>query len=279
MTDIPEHLLRRSQERRAALGLGGEGGDAAPAAPAAGASGDAGVPTTTAAAEVATPAAAVVAVPEPIAPPPPYVQASLRRPRVPTFAIPVLAALPVWALIYAGTFNQPAEQLDPVVARGKSVYAANCSGCHGAAGGGGSGRPLTSVIETFPDRADHIAWVVNGSPAAGTPYGAPGRAGGQRLSQSDGYAAMPAFGESLSEEDIAAVVRYEREVLGGEEPGAEGAAEGAPDGSQTGAPDAKAGATGTDSQRAGGSGGNVGSSTTAPSPGKAKGTNQSETPK
>ncbi len=38
MTEIPEHLLKRSQERRKALGLGGdagEGGEAAPATPAA----------------------------------------------------------------------------------------------------------------------------------------------------------------------------------------------------------------------------------------------------
>lgn len=246
MTEVPEHLLRRSQERRAALGLGG--GDGAPEAPAGGSGGEpSNVPARAAAAEVAAPAAAVVAEPEPVKPLPPYVEASLRRPRVPTFAIPVLAALPLWALLYAGTLFQPHEELDPIVARGRTLYATNCSGCHGAAGQGGTGRPLGDVLKTFPDRADHIAWVENGSPAAGTPYGATGTP-----SQSGGFGPMPGFKDSLSAEDIAAIVRYEREVFGGEEPPAEGEA-----GSQAGTEsDAD-----TESEEAAGKGGNVGGDT------------------
>jgi len=82
------------------------------------------------------------------------------------------------------------------------------------------------VLETFPDPADHVAWVVNGSPAAGEVYGAQGR-----TSQSDGYGPMPGFGDALSEEEIAAVVRYERVTHGGESaeagsPAAEAEAEG-----------------------------------------------------
>jgi mono/diheme cytochrome c family protein len=219
VTEVPDHLLRRSQERRAALGGGGEGGGEPPATP-----GEA--PGTGAAASAVEPAggaevapAAAAPVEEPPKPLPPYVQAAVRRPKVPKFALPILAALPVWALVYAGTFATPGEALDPELALGKEIYSASCSGCHGGGGEGGTGRPLAGqVLLTFPNKADHLAWVHNGSPAAGTPYGNPDRPGGQRVSQTGGFGAMPAFEGTLSEEEIAAVVRYEREVLGGGEP-------------------------------------------------------------
>lgn len=218
MTEVPEHLLRRAQERRAALSGGGEGGPP-PAPPGEG-------PGTGAAGSAVEPAggsavapAATAPVEQPPKPLPPYVQAAMKRPRVPTFVVPVLAALPVWALVYAGAFTKPAQTLDPEVERGKQVFLANCSGCHGGGGEGGTGRPLAGqVLLTFPNKADHIAWVHNGSPAAGTPYGDPNRPGGQRISQTGGFGAMPAFKGTLSDADIAAVVRYEREVLGGGEP-------------------------------------------------------------
>jgi mono/diheme cytochrome c family protein len=220
VTEVPEHLLRRAQERRAALGGGGEGGQppaSSGEAPGTGASASAVEPA--GGSEVAAAAAVPAPVEEPPKPLPPYVQASLKRPRVPKFAVPVLAALPVWALVYAGTFHQPAQSLDPEVEHGQEVYLTNCSGCHGAGGEGGTGRPLAGqVLLTFPNKADHLAWVHNGSPAAGTPYGNPDRPGGQHISQTGGFGAMPAFKGTLSDADIAAVVRYEREVLGGGEP-------------------------------------------------------------
>lgn len=134
------------------------------------------------------------------------------------WAVPVLALLPVWAIIYAGVLDVPEPGItDPVLLEGQGVYASSCASCHGATGGGGTGRPLDGgqVILTFPDPAQHIAWVKDGSPAAGTPYGSPDRPGGQHMSQ-DGFGPMPPFGESLSEEEIIAVVRYEREIIGGE---------------------------------------------------------------
>ena len=219
MTEVPEHLLRRSQERRAALTGGGDGGGEPPATPGeAPGTGDAASAVEPAGgAEVAAPAAAPVE--EPPKPLPPYVQAAIRRPKVPKFAIPVLAALPVWALVYAGTFATPAQSLDPELELGQETYQTNCSGCHGGGGEGGTGRPLANqVLLTFPNKADHLAWVHNGSPAAGTPYGAADRPGGQHVSQTGGFGAMPAFAGTLTDEEIAAVVRYEREVLGGGEP-------------------------------------------------------------
>ncbi|HET9542709.1 MAG TPA: hypothetical protein VFP02_06490, partial [Acidimicrobiales bacterium] len=112
VTEVPDYLLQRSRERRAALGLGGdeEGGALA-------ASGDAGgdAPATTSAAS-GTPA---VAAPAPIAPgvpdpepsaPPPNVQAALRRKRVPIWALPVIVLLPLWGYVYAGTLEPPTSE-------------------------------------------------------------------------------------------------------------------------------------------------------------------------
>src|SRR5688572_6187528 len=96
LTDIPEHLLRRSRERREALGLStGEGGAPPPARDEGGA--DEG-------GEAA--GAAVPVEPEPAPAPepmPPYVVAAVSRQKIPWWALPVLAALPLWAIIYAGT--------------------------------------------------------------------------------------------------------------------------------------------------------------------------------
>lgn len=236
MTDVPEHLLRRSQERRAALGGDGGGGGEPPAtpgeAPGTGAATSAVEPA--GGGQVAPAAAAPVPVEEPPKPLPPYVEAAVRRPKIPRYAVPVLAALPLWALVYAGTLVQPSSDLDPELTEGQRVYAAACAGCHGANGQGGTGRPLADVLATFPEKLDHIAWIENGSPEAGAPYGSPDRPGGQRISGSDGYTTpMPGFEDSLTPEEIAAVARYEREVIGGGEAepsdGAEAAAEGPSD--------------------------------------------------
>jgi mono/diheme cytochrome c family protein len=213
VTEIPEHLLARSRAARAKAS-GGSGDAGASEAPAAAAQASAGEPGT----EVATTAAAAApaVVEEPAAPVPPYVAAAQRRPRVPKFAIPVLASLPLWALLYAGTLTKPAGPEDPELAMGQQVYAANCASCHGSNGEGGTGRPLGDVLKTFPNRADHILWVHLGSPEPGTPYGDPSL---DRKAGQGGYTTkMPAFKDSLSDEQIAAVVRYEREQFGGEEP-------------------------------------------------------------
>src|SRR5690606_14292045 len=139
LTEVPEHLLKRSQDRRAALGLGGGGGDAG-AAPAASAS------TEVEAAASATPAAATPAAPVPEAPKEPetipaYVDASHKRQRIPIWAMPVLAFLPVWAVIYAQTLSPPPKTELSQLDLGAEIYS-QCQGCHGASGGGGAGRPL-----------------------------------------------------------------------------------------------------------------------------------------
>lgn len=234
MTEVPEHLLQRSRERRAALGLGGGGGDDAPGAPDEATSAS---PASTAAATPAPAApapvpAAPAAPPPPPPPPPPYVTAAMSRPKIPVWALPVLAMLPIWAIVYAGVLFVPEEGItDPVLLEGQGVFDQSCASCHGNEGGGGVGRPLNAgqVVLTFPDPADHIAFVREGSPPEGTPYGSADRPDGQHIARETPGGAMPPFGETLSEEELLAVVRYEREILGGETESVLASGEGVPE--------------------------------------------------
>lgn len=115
MVEVPEHLLQRSRERRAALGLGGDGnGEAASSAVAVAPASDAAGSSPAKAAAPSAPAAPA----EPAAPAPkigiptvPMGQPLAPRTRVPLWAIPALALLPFWAVLYAGAFGErhPAE--------------------------------------------------------------------------------------------------------------------------------------------------------------------------
>lgn len=221
VAEIPEHLLRRSKERRAALGLpgGSEGGGDAPApaeggTPAAPSSVPAPAPAGGGAVPATAPATAPpVPVEEPVHPS--YIAAeSIQRTKVPSWVMPVLVLLPFWGFLYLGAFGerQSEEVLDPLVL-GEQVYkASGCSSCHGSAGEGGVGPALAGgeSVLTFPEEADHEAWVKTGSgPARGQPYGDPDRAGGQR---GPAKGIMPG-NPNLSDEEIKAVVAYEREKL------------------------------------------------------------------
>lgn len=170
------------------------------------------------AASGATTAPAVATPPAP----PPYVgppPAKPTRQRVPAWAMPVLAALPLWAILYSGAFGERTVAAEGPVLVGQGVYrSAGCSGCHGATGGGGVGPALDAVVATFPSFADHVAWIENGSASVkGQPYGATGRVA---------TGGMPGFKDSLSHAEIVAVVCHERVDFGGEELPAE-CAEGA----------------------------------------------------
>jgi len=102
--------------------------------------------------------------------------------------------------------------LGEAVYNGSAVGGVNCSGCHGANGGGGVGPALNGVLTTFGACADHDEWVRIGSPgfqAAGeTTYGDTNKpiAGG-----------MPAHA-TLSEEQLASVSAFERVRFGGGSP-------------------------------------------------------------
>jgi mono/diheme cytochrome c family protein len=205
LTEVPEHLLRRARERRAAAAGGSAEGEAStPSAAVEPAGGGGGA--------VATPASAAAAVP---APEPAYTgppQAPPRRQRVPAWAMPVIVALPLWAVLYGGAFGERKVAAVGKVAQGQAVYAsAGCSGCHGPTGAGSGQFPsLHNVTKTFPTFAEHVAWVETGSaPYKGQTYGNSGRVA---------IGGMPAFGKALSPEEIVAVVCHERVDYGNQNP-------------------------------------------------------------
>jgi mono/diheme cytochrome c family protein len=209
VTEIPEHLLKRSKERRAAIG-----GDDAPAAEAPASA----TPATTDE-PAAAPVAAAAATPAPVeeAPKPvpvrPEVAAAQRRRKIPYWAMPVLLGLPVWAYAYQATLEPPPADASTPFALGEGVYG-GCAACHGAGGGGASGPGLTEVLEVFPDYRDHAMWVrlgSNGWPA--DTYGATDKPVG-------GAGAMPPH-PSLTDAELAQVVLYERAAFGGLEEGSE----------------------------------------------------------
>jgi hypothetical protein len=214
LTEVPEHLLKRSQDRRAALGLGGgdAGGSAAPAAsastevePSAGAA---------PAAAAAAPVPEVVKEPEPV---PAYVQASLERKRIPIWAMPVLAFLPVWAVIYAQTLSPPPKTELSQLDLGAAIYS-QCAGCHGGSGGGGAGRKLADgeVLKTFPNIAGQLEFIRQGTAGfAGVEYGNPDREGGAHVGGTYNGAKMPTF-SALTDAQLLEVARHERENLSGE---------------------------------------------------------------
>ncbi len=213
MTEIPEHLLKRSKAAKA--GKSGDGGDDADAS-ATTSSGDA-APVAAAAATPAVPAASLPNLdpaPEPPKPEPHYVSASKARTRIPVWALPVVAMLPIWAWSYAGTMQQP-EVEDILFIESEFYYgSAGCAGCHGAAGGGGSGYQLSDgeVLATFPEPIDMMAHVARGSSAIiGETYGADGRRVAGDLGQ------MPAQEGALNQVQLELVVFHERAVLSGED--------------------------------------------------------------
>ncbi|HEV8116729.1 MAG TPA: c-type cytochrome, partial [Acidimicrobiales bacterium] len=129
--------------------------------------------------------------------------------RLPFWVTPLFAALPVFGFFYMNGYQtRPVEgPTDPLVLGAELYRSAGCSGCHGGAGEGGVGPKLNEgeSLLSFPEEQDQIDWVKGGSqPKIGQVYNAQGRvaAGG-----------MPGFGGQLSDEEIEAVVLYEREKL------------------------------------------------------------------
>ncbi|MBX2809107.1 MAG: cytochrome c oxidase subunit II [Cellvibrionaceae bacterium] len=83
--------------------------------------------------------------------------------------------------------------LDELLLAGEQVYQRACAACHGAKGEGGVGKPIAASPIATGDLASHMAMVINGS--VDNP-------------------AMAAFGEQLSEVDMAAVITYQRNAFG-----------------------------------------------------------------
>jgi mono/diheme cytochrome c family protein len=225
MTEIPEHLLKRSRERRSAMGGGdAAGGDDAPAASSPATTASSAPAAAAPSGPVERAAAPAPAAPEPPQPDIPVVAAYKARKKVPFWAMTALALLPVWAFMYArAVTTQPAEATGPL-AEGEVVYG-NCASCHGAAGQGVSGLGYAfadgEVLETFPNIEDQLRFVYWGSDqyslAGVEVYGNPEREGSAHVTGVQGV--MPAQGAAaggaLTDYELLGVVCHERFVLGG----------------------------------------------------------------
>ena len=109
--------------------------------------------------------------------------------------VQMVAVVVVAAFIILLFVNEPAQPA-PVPAAGTAetgaaIFATRCASCHGADGGGSFGPALGAgvAVGRFPDAADEVAVVANGR------------------------GSMPSFADSLTEEQIAAVVEYTRADL------------------------------------------------------------------
>ena len=80
---------------------------------------------------------------------------------------------------------------DREVENGRTVFDHYCATCHGATGGGGVGPAFTGglLLHDFATADEQVAFVKRGK------------------------GVMPSFGSILSDRQVRAVVRYEREVL------------------------------------------------------------------
>ena len=170
VTEIPEHLLKRSRERRSAIGLGGDDGGEAPA--------DA-TPQPRRPRR-RRPPATPRRRPPPAARRPPagcrppaasrrQARPAVRRRGQGTAEDPVLGdghAQPhaVWAFMYVRARSPSPEVVAGPLGVGAEVYA-SCASCHGADGGGGVGRPFTDgeVLQTFPHIEDQLRFVYYGT--------------------------------------------------------------------------------------------------------------------
>ena len=216
VTEIPEHLLKRSKAAKAKAD-GAEAPADAPAAPSS-------APATTASAAPAVAAKKdVEAAPAaPVAKPDtPVVAAYKARKKIPVWAMVTLSILPVWAFMYVLAMKPVVAVATGPLGDGAAVYASNCSGCHGGGGEGiGSAYAFTggSVMKTFPVIEDQLRWVYLGTKnyvdAGVTIYGNPGREGGPHITGASG-GQMPGWKGNLTDAEILAAVCDERYNLGG----------------------------------------------------------------
>ena len=82
--------------------------------------------------------------------------------------------------------------LDELMDRGAVAYQTNCLACHGANGEGGVGSPIAGSSVATGDISAHLEIGINGVPGT----------------------AMQAFGQQMSDVDMAAVITYQRNAFG-----------------------------------------------------------------
>lgn len=220
MTEIPEHLLKRSRDRRAE-GSSGDGAAAGSSPAPSESSGS--VPATTS----STPAARAEApapVATPVTPDPVYVAAAKTRGRIPSWAMLTLALLPLFLFMYVRGLQPQQAQATGPIALGIEYYG-TCASCHGGDGGGGAGRAFSNgeALKTFPHIEDMLLWTYAGTEAweaAGVAtYGDPDREGGAHAPRSYNGSPMPAqgatYGGALTQYQILGVVCHIRYDLAG----------------------------------------------------------------
>jgi mono/diheme cytochrome c family protein len=217
VTEIPEHLLKRSRERRASLSGEAVSGDA-PAAAAAAPGTEVAPAAPARAARAAAPAVPVG--PPPAPPDPPYLTAYKKRKKIPVWAMMTLSILPLWGFLYVRSLTPGPVVVHGPLGDGAKIFAGVCATCHSADGSGGVGRELNNgeVLKTFPHIEDQLNLVYTGSQA----YSIAGiKAYGDASRGHLGYngAYMPAQGAkgggALTEPQILAVVCDERYTVGG----------------------------------------------------------------
>lgn len=216
MTEVPDYLLQRSKARRRALGLPVDDDGDAPveggSAVAATGGGSGGGPAPTQLVPI-EPKEAPPAPPEPA-----YVTAARTRKKPPIWISALFIMLPLYLFVYVALLGEEPPNTDTALGIGAELYGAQCATCHLGNGGGraegGSGQTLYQgeVVRTFPEMADMFDYIRNGSVSAGEPYGNPDREGGVRIA----IGGMPAFA-SLTDYELYAIVRHERELLSGED--------------------------------------------------------------
>ncbi|MEM9607659.1 MAG: c-type cytochrome [Actinomycetota bacterium] len=124
----------------------------------------------------------------------------------------------MYLFVYVALLGEEAANTETALGIGSELYAAQCATCHLGNGGGqaegGVGQTLYQgeVVRTFPDAASMFDYIRNGSVSAGEVYGDPNREGGARIAAGG----MPGFA-NLTDYELYAIVRHEREVLSGEE--------------------------------------------------------------
>ncbi|MFZ4584457.1 MAG: c-type cytochrome [Acidimicrobiia bacterium] len=103
----------------------------------------------------------------------------------------VVAVLGVSACSGSNDGAPPAPAGNAQLTRGRAIWVERCARCHGVSGGGAIGPQLSNgkVTAKYPTPEGEIQVVTKG------------------------LGSMPAFGNTLSKDDIAAVVAYTREVL------------------------------------------------------------------
>jgi mono/diheme cytochrome c family protein len=209
LTEIPEHLLKRSRDARG-KSAGDAGGTAEPSSAPVPAKAESAAPARAAA------AAPVAAPPKPKTVPAP-VAAARRRSRVPIWAMPVVVGLPVWGFMYLRAIKAPEPKVTGPLAGGAVVYG-KCASCHGSDGAGGVGYAFTNnaLWLTFPTIEEQIRYVYQGTKGfKGVGYGNPDRPGGQRIGGAKG--AMPNWGAKsggeLTDAELVEVICHERHTL------------------------------------------------------------------